>query len=291
MPASASRKCSCQLGNAILNKKITSLQTLIAAVDAPSNIASKLQIEGHAIIANQCSENASRHSTSNSVIYVNSQTKGIGVNRNLALLYASKDVVLFGDDDMKYRAGYSEVVLNAFNEIPDADLIVFNLDYKNSPVKNTRRQSSKIKRVRIWNSLNYGAPRMAIRLSSQRKANIWFTTLFGGGAIYGAGEDCLFMLSALRHGLKVFAYPETIAETDLTSSSWFSGYGDKFFFDKGALFQAAFGAFSLPMMLQFIARHRDTWAEYSAWNAFKFMRRGGKAFQNTCASFEECQVS
>lgn len=270
----------------VLNRSTKSLQTLIAAVNAPNDLALKLQIEGRAVIANQYSTDVPACTESNDVIVVNTRTKGIGANRNIALIHASDDIVLFGDDDMRYYAGYSSIILDAFNEIPEADLIVFNLDYRNETVENTRRQIHEVKRVRVWNSLNYGAPRMAVRLTSQRKANIWFTTLFGGGSLYGAGEDCLFMLSALRHGLKVFAYPAIIGETDLASSSWFTGYGEKFFFDKGALFQAAFGVFSLPMMLQFVMRHRDTLGKCDAFSALEYMKRGARAYERDCASFK-----
>ncbi len=263
------------------------LQTLIAAVDAPCNLVSIMQVEEGAVVANQYTTNEPLCRDSFNVTCINTRTRGVGINRNIALLHARDDIVLFADDDIKYHAGYSSLILRAFEEIPEADMIVFNLNYKNESVENTRRQISSIERVHVWNSLNYGAPRMAIKLDSQRKANIWFSTLFGGGTLYGAGEDCLFMLAALRRGLKVFTYPGVIGETNLASSSWFEGYGEKFFFDKGALFQAAFGILSFPMMLQFIVRHRETLVECAAVNALEYMRCGSKAFKGGCTSFKE----
>ena len=97
--------------------------------------------------------------------------------------------------------------------------------------------------------------------------------------MYGAGEDCLFLLDALRSGLKVYTYPAYIAETDLSSSSWFKGYTEKFFFDKGALFKAAFPKLSLPMILQFSFRHKDIVKERGFIKSMRLMMKGAEFYK------------
>lgn len=254
------------------------VQLLIAAVDAKRDLPQKMGIKGSAIIANQHHDDSKPPMSSENITFVNSGTCGVGINRNLCLLYADGDILLFGDDDMTYCDDYEEKVRHAFDSQKDADMIIFNLHYKNSPVKNTRRLNGDSKRVRIWNALNYGAPRLAIRRESQRKANLWFSTLFGGGARYGAGEDCLFVLDALRKGLKIYTNREIIGETDLSNSSWFKGYGDKFFSDKGALFKAGFGRLSILMILQFAVRHPEVIKGYGCKEAVRTMMRGASSF-------------
>lgn len=255
------------------------VEVLVAAVDSCPNIFDAINVHELGIVANQISSRDASRKDNKRTAIVSTKTRGVGINRNIALLHASEKIVLFGDDDMRYSNDFEEVILKAFEAIPSADMVIFNLKYKNSPVENNRRVIKKIGRVRIWNALNYGAPRMAMRLSSQKRANIWFNTLFGGGSMYGAGEDCLFLLDALRNGLKVYTYPAYIAETDLSGSSWFRGYTEKFFFDKGALFKAAFPKLSIFMILQFSFRHRNIVKEQGFIRSTKLMIKGAKFYK------------
>jgi hypothetical protein len=86
--------------------------------------------------------------------------------------------------------------------------------------------------------MRYGAARIAVRLSSIRNAGIFFNLNFGGGTIHSHGEDVLFLKDCLKHGLKIYAVPYSIAELiENRDSTWFEGYNKKFFRDHAALFQ------------------------------------------------------
>ena len=111
----------------------------------------------------------------------------ITLNRNLALNLADGDICVIADDDIVYNAGYTNTVQEAFKSIPSADMIIFNIETLGGNIG--RRQNSKIKRVRNYNFMNYGAARIAFKRESVLKKNIWFSHLFGGGAVYSSGED------------------------------------------------------------------------------------------------------
>ena len=65
--------------------------------------------------------------------------------------------------------------------------------------------------------------------------------LFGGGAKYSAGEDSIFLKSCLDNGLKIYAVPYALAFlNDDRPSTWFNGYTDKYFFDKGVLYSCLY---------------------------------------------------
>ena len=259
---------------------MNSMQLLIASVNTDSSIFDTVNAVESVIVANQDPDSkVNCQECKNNCQLITTNTKGVGKNRNIALLAADAEIVLFGDDDMEYIDGYREIVIKAFKDIPDADIIIFNLDYQNSPVNNTRRVTKTTHRVHFWNALNYGAPRIAMRLNSQRRANLWFSLQFGGGAKYNAGEDCLFIAEALRKKLKIYVHPATIARTDLSQSSWFKGYDRKFFFDKGALFKALFPYASAFMSVQFIIRHRDTLNPLTPHEALRAMLSGSKAYK------------
>ncbi len=210
---------------------------------------------------------------------ISTQTKGVGINRNLGLQYATNDILLLADDDMIYSDNYAKTVIRAFEENPDADAIIFNIDTIGKDMG--RRQNKNSSRVRIYNCLNYGAVRIAVRRSSLVKERICFSTCFGGGTIYSAGEDSLFICDMLRSGFKIYTYPATIASVDQTDSTWFNGYNEKFVFDKGVFFGAAFGRNAWLMCLQYLVRHSKVYkdAKLSFSNAYSLMLSGAKGYK------------
>ncbi len=180
--------------------------------------------------------------------------RGVGNNRNMALLHATADLILFSDDDVVYNDGYAEMIKEAFNGIPDADIILFNLETVGNAF--SRRFHNRVFRIGMHNVMNYGFPRVAARKSSIEKANLSVSMLFGGGAKYCAGEDNLFLTSALNKGLKLYAHTSVIGSTQSTESTWFKGYNEKYFFDNGAWLEASF-----PLM-----KHVLHW--YFVWKFF-----------------------
>ncbi len=211
---------------------------------------------------------------------ISTETRGVGINRNFGLQYAGGDILLIADDDMIYKDNYSETVKKAFEKLPDADAIIFNIDTIGADMG--RRMNSKISRVRIHNCLNYGAARIAVRRNSLVRERLNFSTCFGGGTIYSSGEDSLFICDMLRKKMKIYTYPATIASVDQTSSTWFNGYNEKFIYDKGVFFGAAFGKTSLPMCLQYLLRHSKVYknAKLSVVQALKLMLKGAKGYKS-----------
>ena len=86
------------------------------------------------------------------------------------------------------------------------------------------------------NYMKYGAARIAFRRKKLSYAGIYFNQNFGGGARHSCGEDTIFLNDCLKSGLKIIHIPEAIAELDSSSeSTWFKGYNEKFFYDRGIL--------------------------------------------------------
>ena len=105
------------------------IQVLVAAMhQTDHSLLEKMNIQTDAIIGNQCDRNEVEDFEWNGhrIKYLNFAERGVGLNRNNALMRADADICLFADDDMVYVDGYAEKILTAFNENPDADVIVFN---------------------------------------------------------------------------------------------------------------------------------------------------------------------
>ena len=104
--------------------------------------------------------------------------------------------------------------------------------------------------------------------------------MFGGGARYGSGEDTIFLKECLDKGLRVYAVPYAIAEIDQSAaSSWFTGYNEKYFYDRGALYASMYPLMWRAIALRFLLRHRHSRKGGMAFRAaLKNMLRGGMDF-------------
>lgn len=213
------------------------VQVLVAAMNQKDHsLIDKMNIQTDVIVGNQCDSNSVERFRykDHQVTYLNFAEKGVGLNRNNALMRATGDICLFADDDMVYEDGYAEVIEKAFNDFPRADVIAFNLKEKVP----TRKIISKPSRVGYLNYLRYGTARIAVRLQSVKKYGIYFNQCFGGGTEHCHGEDNLFLNACLKNGLKIIAVPDFIATlTEERKSSWNNGYDEKYLRDQGVLYR------------------------------------------------------
>ncbi len=214
------------------------IQVLVAAMNQTDHsLLERLNINTDVIVGNQCDRNEIEDFQFHGyrAKYLNFAERGVGLNRNNALMRADGEICLIADDDMRYVDGYEKIVENAFLSHPDADIIIFNLKEK----KPTRYIIKKEEKVGYLNYLRYGAARIAVKLKSVRENGIYFNQCFGGGTEHCHGEDNIFLTDCLKAGLKIYAVPVTLAElTEERESTWNAGYDDKFLRDQGALFKA-----------------------------------------------------
>lgn len=205
------------------------------------SILSRMNIDDNVVIANQVSKQSNRVKNKNNLM-ITTDTKGVGINRNIALANSTADICLLADNDMYYYDGMPNKIIHEFDKNPEADIIIFNVDVikNNKLIKKNIRINNRKKNINMLNFQNYGAVRIAFRREKIIRNNLWFSVMFGGGAKYSHGEDSLFLREALKKNLKIIASDINIGKTDITESTWFKGYNDKFFYDKGALIRAMF---------------------------------------------------
>lgn len=95
---------------------------------------------------------------------------------------------------------------------------------------------------------------------------ISFNTCFGGGTEHNNGEDTLFLSSCLKQKLRIICRTKTIAFlSDDRESTWFQGYTDKYFKDKGILYYIMSKKFYKLLCLQDAIRHRKEYNEKLTW--------------------------
>lgn len=243
-----------------------------------THVAENMKLEADAIVINQTdSFGFEEYQYNNRNIRVYSFIeKGVGLSRNNALLRADGDIVLFSDDDIVYNEGYAKAVLDAFEANPDIDMIFFNFDVAED------RQTYHIEkkgRIRSYNCGRYPTYSLAVRREVLHKKGITFSLLFGGGAKYSNGEDSLFIKQCIKSGMKALALPVTLGREVPRPSTWFNGYTDKFFYDRGVLYKALYKGLAKPLALRFLIAHRDIMlTNRKLMDAYKLMTQGMKEF-------------
>lgn len=255
------------------------LQVLVATMNRQDlSLAEDMNLRQNVVIANQCGKWGMDEAIQDGVKIqmISSDTIGVGINRNLALQAAQAEILLFADDDIRYYDSDLQGVIDAFRQLPDADVIFFGIDMtKNGEVFDRRR--NKVGRVRLWNSLRYGACRMAIRREALIKHRLSFSVLFGGGSIYGSGEDTIFIRDCLRAGLKLYSHDYVLGACAKDSSTWFTGYNEKYCFDRGAVLACAFPK-AKRLMKWYYTRKIGKRSELSRREIGRQMGRGIRAF-------------
>ena len=186
-----------------------------------------------AVIANQNEKNefSCINYEGNQIKMITTDTKGVGKNRNIALVFSSADILLFADEDVVYNSGFAEGVVEAFNRFPEADVVVFGMDLTKKGIVYKRVRGND-KKLRVWNSLHYGTYVIAVTRKAVLKCNLHFSELFGGGCVYSSGEDSLFLLDCYRKKLKVYSSSYVLGTNPKDVSTWFFGYNNKYFFNK-----------------------------------------------------------
>ncbi|MDY2944857.1 MAG: glycosyltransferase [Lachnospiraceae bacterium] len=254
------------------------IEVLVAAVDEnPVMLAEHMNLQTEAIICNQCHLYAYEQFEHNGrmVRVFSLDERGVGLNRNTALQRTDAGICVFSDEDIVYDDGYEQKILDEFRKNPKADVLMFNV----RAVEERRTyENTRHKRVHWYNYGRYPTYSMCARTESLRKANVSFSLLFGGGARYSNGEDSLFIHDCLKAGLAIYATPVSIgheSRREDAGSTWFEGYNEKFFYDRGVLYHYLYGCMARPLALRFLCKHRSAMCRtIPLMKAYALMKKG-----------------
>lgn len=252
------------------------LEILLSVLNLKNKNLDNMNIKSDCTVVNQCDKN-SYEDYKNFKIYSYDEI-GLSNSRNRGLEHVKNDIILLSDDDVVYKDCYEELILSEFELNPKADIIVFNIDSPNRTIK----LNKKNKKLHFFNILRYTSTRIAFRRKSIEKKNIKFNTLFGAGAKYTHGEDTLFLITALKNHLRIYSSTKNIATVYQSESTWFDGYTEKYFFDKGALFTAINRKLRFVLISQYLVRHKEVLNKISFFKAFRIMVEGSREYIQEC---------
>tara|TARA_B100000579_G_C22766178_1_gene821525 strand:+ start:470 stop:1279 length:810 start_codon:yes stop_codon:yes gene_type:complete len=260
-------------------KKIEILVSAMHQKDV--SLISKMNINTDCVLINQTDFNSKEKiSIDNRTIKFESYNEtGLSLSRNKAIKSSSNDICVIADDDLFYVDNCEDIIQKAYSDIPDADIIIFNVISTNK--KRASNIFNKKERLGFFKSMKVYSYQMSFLRKSIINNQIKFNTLFGAGSeTYSCGEENIFLNQCVKLGLKIYSYPETIAKVDQQGSTWFKGYNYQYFRTKGAMFYALSKKYSFFLILQFAIRKYGLYKnETSFFNALKYMRSGKNEYK------------
>ena len=251
-----------------------SLELLLSTMNLKVADLDNMNIHTPCIVINQCGKVGYKE-YKNFRIY-DTDDIGISRSRNMAIAKSKADILLFCDNDCVYNDDYYETILNFYKEHEDADMVFFNMSIYDNSIK----PDTKVKRVFWYNYQRYAAYRISFRRESVFSKNINLCSLFGGNSMYSHGEDTIFIRDFLKDNMRLYAssdYIGKVIDNDY-ESTWFRGYDDKFFFDKGALFCALSPHFKYLQCTLYVLRHKEVRVGRSFTSVLFIMFKGVRAY-------------
>ena len=216
------------------------LEVLISCMyQKDDSIVALSGITTDALIINQCNENSfySRLHKGQRIRLANTTQRGLSNSRNMALKNASGDICLFCDDDEVFKSDYEEKIIEAFEKLPDADVITFKIS--NQPC----RLKTRVQKLYYLDLLKIKSWQIAVKTSAVKQANVYFDPKLGAGSENGAQEENKFLFDCRKAGLNIYYVPEIIASVLQESSTWFKGFTKDFFYQRGITTRYIMGFF------------------------------------------------
>ncbi len=237
-----------------------------------TSLVSKTGIIGNAVIINQCDRNdiTSIYTENGVVEIISTTTRGLTKSRNMAIARSQGDVCVLCDDDEILVDNYQKIILEAFEAVPDADVIAFDLANHNCSLRKKRQRLKFPKTMKICSC------QISFRRSSIVNKGIKFDELLGAGTGNGAEEELKFLLDCQKAKLKIYYVPQVIATLSNDKSTWFTGFDKSFFENRGATTRYILGYLISSMYaVYYVLRKRKMYnTQVSVKDAFKSIFKG-----------------
>ena len=260
------------------------LEVLISCMNQQNmKIAEQTGIQSDALIINQCpqleySDDASsdrntfavQNSSHGNIRMLSTNTRGLSKSRNLAIQHAVGDVCLLCDDDEQLDSSYEKIILNAYEALPEADIICFRIANQPSRLKQKEQRLTK------WTAMRIASWQITFRRESIINSGIRFDENMGAGTGNGGGEEVKFLRDCIRAGLKAYYVPNSIGTVAQTESTWFKGFDRDFFYRRGVTNRYMLG---LPVAILYAIYYsyvkRNLYKPYvTTWQSFKYTLDG-----------------
>lgn len=246
------------------------LEVLISCMhQKDTSIIRRSNLQSDTVIINQCDRDnieditfVNDNNEKCQAHVVHTSVRGLSRSRNLAISHAHGEVCIICDDDEEFSADYVKQVTEAFQKIPEADVIAFQVT--RTPPKN---YPLRTKKLNAFDCLKVSSVEIAFRLAQIKEKKIFFDERIGSGVSKAGGEENIFLHDCLRKGLSVYFVPIIIAKLLPGESQWSSTrFSNEYFMDRGRFTRKLIGGkiFALFYALYFgiskykLYKHKNT---------------------------------
>lgn len=203
--------------------------------DDAEEICRRSNVRCDAVVINQCDkEEETEHMSvcgsgkKTRIKSIKTKERGSSRSRNMAIKKATAEFCLFADDDEVFEDDVEEIITDAYDKHPDADIIIFNV------ANILSKPFVKEERVGFRRIMNIGTVRISVRRAKITENALTFDVEMGSGTGHGGGEEPRFLLDCKRKGLRIIGVPRMVASMKKGSpSQWFHGYTRTYFLRLG----------------------------------------------------------
>lgn len=252
-------------------KNLNSIEFLVSTMYLRDiNEIDKLNIKSKAVVVNQ-TDNLQQVFYNETYNVINTLDRGLSKSRNLCLEKSTSDILVFSDNDIIFLDNSSEIIRNYHEKYPQYEVIIFYVQKYNHIDKPIYNKDTRIGYIRSMKMYSMGLTIKKSVFSNKLR----FDPNFGAGAKYSMGEENILLFDLLKTRAKIVYVPVKIAKLLESESTWFRGFNEKYFFDKGAIFYRMSRFFWFILVIQFIIRKYSLYKKnFSIFKAFIIMRDG-----------------
>lgn len=198
------------------------------------------------LIINQTIPESLLESNVSNIKVINAFEKGLSKSRNKGLENASKELLVFTDDDVIYKIDFQESIVNAFNNLK-SNVIQFQIeDFSNHLFK---KYEKKVKTAcTSFDCLNMMSIELVFQKAFLTENNIFFDERFGLGSQYPLGEENIILHDILNAKGNIAFQPTTIGQHKNESSTDLIINSIRYYY-LGAFYARIFGIDYFPKML------------------------------------------
>ncbi len=240
-------------------------------------------IQCDAVVVNQCDLEAylELENPRGTVRMFSTTQRGLTRSRNMAVKNARGDVCLLCDDDEEFVPDFDQKILQWYEKLPQADVVIFKMLGREPSFPD------KVMELKFPQTMKVSSWQISFRREKLLQSGVRFDELLGAGTGNGAEEELKFLLDCQRAGLRIWYVPLEIASVKQQASTWYDGFNEVFFENRGATTRYILG---VPMALvygvYYVVKKRPKYREnLTMGRAFRALLRGmrenkiGKAAQ------------
>ena len=250
--------------------KVEILMSCMHQKDA--ELVKKSNLTGHVVVINQCdAESYVEYPNKQGMIRMfSTKERGLTKSRNMAIRKSDADICMLCDDEEIFVSEYETKIREAYELLPQADVIIFKMENYPCPFPD------KIMKLHFPRTLNVSSWQISFRRERLKENGVAFDELLGAGTENGAEEELKFLTDCEKANLQIYYVPVVIASVAQTESTWFDGFTETFFVNRGATTRYILGFWLASLYaVYYVLKKREKYkANLTMFQAFRAIFRG-----------------